>query len=48
MASSATTSSASVTYTSNMSDSLAFPTNVNVHLPIDKLDGKNYTTWVQR
>jgi len=28
-----------------MSDSLVFPPNVNVQLPIDKLDGKNYTTW---
>jgi len=31
---------------SNMSDSSSFTNNVNVHLPIDKLDGKNYATWV--
>jgi len=28
-----------------MFDSSFFPPNVNVHLPIDKLDGKNYSTW---
>jgi len=28
----------------SMSDSSIFPPNINVHLPIDKLDGKNYST----
>jgi len=43
MASSAATSSTSI---ASMSDSSIFPPNVNVHLPTDKLDGMNYSTWV--
>jgi len=33
------------TFVASMSDLSVFPPNVNVHLPIDKLDGKNYSTW---
>jgi len=42
MASSVATSS---TFVASMSDSSVFHPNVNVQLPIDKLDGKNYSAW---
>jgi len=43
MASFAATSSTSI---ASMFDLSTFPPNVNVHLPIDKLDDKNNSTWV--
>jgi len=46
MTPSATSFTSTIASTSNISDLPAFTTNVDVHLPIDKLDDKNYTTWV--
>jgi len=42
MASFAAASSTSI---ASMFDSSIFPPNINVYLPIDKLDGTNYSTW---
>jgi len=45
MASSSTFSTFEIYFASNVSNPSLFTTHVNVHLPIDKLDGKNYATW---
>jgi len=45
MAFSSASSTSDISSASNMSNPSVFTTHVNVHLPIDKLDGKNYATW---